>query len=242
MGNFEKLGVLVIIILVAVLFVIVIFGGAPQEGLYTNEVPAQLSAAGQAGGTAAPAAEPPAAEREGEEPAGEDLPWPRQGGSAEEDAGRRGEEAAPEEGGPEEEAAPPPAPEFLEHVVKPHESYWKISRLYYGSVRYVKLLEKANPAVDPDAIPVGTKLRIPHPDKVLHRGAAAAEEPGTSPASPPLRGNTYTVQKGDTLTSIARKTMGPGASWKKLYAANRDRIGPNPNDLPAGLTLTIPQD
>lgn len=47
----------------------------------------------------------------------------------------------------------------------------------------------------------------------------------------------YTIQRGDTLSGIAKKY---GTTWQKLYAANKDAIGSNPNLIYAGTNLTIP--
>ena len=53
---------------------------------------------------------------------------------------------------------------------------------------------------------------------------------------------TYTVQKGDTLSRIAGKVYGDvsPASWRRIYAANKDLIGPNPSRIQVGMALTIP--
>lgn len=53
---------------------------------------------------------------------------------------------------------------------------------------------------------------------------------------------TYTVQAGDFLSAIAQKFYGDGseASWRKIYAANRDTIGPDPTQLKVGMVLVIP--
>lgn len=50
---------------------------------------------------------------------------------------------------------------------------------------------------------------------------------------------TYTVQKGDTLSAIARKLTG-SASWKALYEQNRGIIGSNPNMIQVGMVLAVP--
>jgi phage tail protein X len=49
---------------------------------------------------------------------------------------------------------------------------------------------------------------------------------------------TYVVQKGDTLGSIARKFYGKSNLWQKLWRANRGLVA-NPNKLTAGDTLYI---
>ena len=60
--------------------------------------------------------------------------------------------------------------------------------------------------------------------------------PGGSPE------RTYTVQQGDFLSAIAQKFYGDGseASWRKIYDANRDTIGPDPTKLTVGMVLVIP--
>lgn len=57
----------------------------------------------------------------------------------------------------------------------------------------------------------------------------------TAPANP----KTYTAVAGDYLCKIARKFYG-NSDWKKLYEANKDVIGPNPNILYVGQVLRIP--
>ena len=51
---------------------------------------------------------------------------------------------------------------------------------------------------------------------------------------------TYTVKSGDCLWNIAKKFYGSGASYTKIYNANKGIIGGNPNLIYAGQVLTIP--
>lgn len=67
--------------------------------------------------------------------------------------------------------------------------------------------------------------------------APEAEAPQREAAQSPPK--TYTVQRGDCLSSIARKLTG-SADWRPLYEANREAIGSNPNKIADGLVLTIP--
>ena len=55
----------------------------------------------------------------------------------------------------------------------------------------------------------------------------------------PTGGMTYTVKKGDNLSKIAKQFYGDAAKWKKIHAANADKI-PNPDLIHPGLQLTIP--
>ena len=55
-----------------------------------------------------------------------------------------------------------------------------------------------------------------------------------------IPGTNYTVEDGDNLTSIAVSAYGNGADWPKIYEANKQVIGPNPNVLRVGEVLAIP--
>jgi nucleoid-associated protein YgaU len=52
-------------------------------------------------------------------------------------------------------------------------------------------------------------------------------------------GKTYIVKSGDNLSKIAKQFYGDPAKWKKIHAANSDKI-PNPDLIHPGLKLTIP--
>ena len=56
----------------------------------------------------------------------------------------------------------------------------------------------------------------------------------------PTGGQTYIVKAGDSLSKIARHFYGDASKWKKIHAANADKI-PNPDLIHPGLQLTIPE-
>lgn len=66
------------------------------------------------------------------------------------------------------------------------------------------------------------------------RQAQAA--PRVSNDTPP----SYTVQTGDTLSSISRRFYGSEARWRDIYNANRDKL-PSPQSLKPGQILRIPR-
>jgi nucleoid-associated protein YgaU len=54
-------------------------------------------------------------------------------------------------------------------------------------------------------------------------------------------GTNYTVQSGDTLSSIAQRAYGDANQWPKIYDANRQVIGNDPNLIRPGEVLYIPR-
>jgi hypothetical protein len=81
----------------------------------------------------------------------------------------------------------------------------------------------------------------------LFSGAPATSPPAPSVAEQSVRGSTsspraerrYTVQRGDTLRSIARDLYGDEERWLAIYRANQARID-DPDNLRIGSTLVIP--
>ena len=66
------------------------------------------------------------------------------------------------------------------------------------------------------------------------------EEAGGAPAAGPY--DSYVVQKGDSLWSIAAKPKiyGKATHWRRIFDANRDLLK-SPDRLKAGMTLKIPR-
>ena len=83
--------------------------------------------------------------------------------------------------------------------------------------------------VNADEIAEGTRLQIPCGDCAR-------------PDHPFGQGKCYIVQPGDTLQNVARKTIGvdDNVDWKRIFEANRARIGDNPDWIRAGLILWVP--
>ena len=70
------------------------------------------------------------------------------------------------------------------------------------------------------------------PDPTAQRQVAAEKT-----RDPP---DTYTVREGDTLWDIAEAYYGDGSEWPKIYGANRDLIGDNPDHIEPRWELDIP--
>jgi nucleoid-associated protein YgaU len=66
-----------------------------------------------------------------------------------------------------------------------------------------------------------------------------APQPPANPQPAPAGPQKYTVQKGDTLWSIAVKTLGSGRRWTEIQALN---CGIEPSKLQVGQVLLIPTE
>jgi nucleoid-associated protein YgaU len=83
------------------------------------------------------------------------------------------------------------------------------------------------PVASPAASPVTSPVVIP----------ASSPQPAPPESAP---GQTHTVTEGDTLASIAQKYYEDGGLWRKIYEANREAIGDNPDSIKIGQSLRIP--
>ncbi|MET4137000.1 LysM peptidoglycan-binding domain-containing protein [Pseudarthrobacter sp. PvP090] len=127
----------------------------------------------------------------------------------------------------------------------------------------------ASAAWMPTAVPGGPGTAppsvMPAPEPAPQPGAPAVTHPQWRPLSPaiepgPLAGRQLrlpqpgdqstevTVRSGDSLWSLSAARLGPFASdvdialdWPRIYQANRDVIGENPNFLRPGQVLRLPQ-
>lgn len=78
---------------------------------------------------------------------------------------------------------------------------------------------------------------LPLPDRAV--GSAPPAGPAAAPA--------HTVRPGESLWSVTAEALGPratpaevAAGWRRLHAANRDRVGDDPHLLLPGTTLRLP--
>jgi nucleoid-associated protein YgaU len=63
---------------------------------------------------------------------------------------------------------------------------------------------------------------------------------GSSSTAPSAAGRSYTVQKGDSLSKIAKREYGDAQQWRRIYEANRDLIQ-NPDLIYPGQVFRIPE-
>lgn len=135
------------------------------------------------------------------------------------------------------------------HRVTQNETFASISRMVYGSERYIKEIQKTNPTVNPARLRPGMVIQLPGEAEVK-QGSAAAKAPAKAAAKPAVAtsgsalssdASSYTVQKDDNLYSISRKLYGNGSKSEELYTTNKDRIGPDSTRLKVGMVLKLPE-
>jgi nucleoid-associated protein YgaU len=61
----------------------------------------------------------------------------------------------------------------------------------------------------------------------------------TAPAASPAGERIYTVQKGDSLSKIAKREYGDAQQWRRIFEANRNIID-NPDLIYPGQVLRLP--
>jgi nucleoid-associated protein YgaU len=73
---------------------------------------------------------------------------------------------------------------------------------------------------------------------VVGGSSSTADRPASAPPAAP---RSYVVQKGDSLSKIAKQFYGNTAGWRRIFEANRERIK-DPDVIQPGWTLSIPDD
>jgi nucleoid-associated protein YgaU len=158
--------------------------------------------------------------------------------------------------------ARPTAPQRV-YVVESGDNLIKIAREVYNDGGKYKLIYEANRDQLPtqNSLKVGQELKLPvldttpgpAPVQIARRGEPAVREMSAEQlrqymqelpaAQSPRRAahKQYTVQRGDSLTAIARRMLGDDSpeAIKKLYEANKDKLS-SPDDLRVGEVLVLP--
>ena len=70
--------------------------------------------------------------------------------------------------------------------------------------------------------------------QVTGGGAAAGASSGTAASAP----KTYTVKPGDTLSKIAKATLGDANAYMRIFEMNKDQLT-NPDEIKPGQVLKI---
>lgn len=102
-------------------------------------------------------------------------------------------------------------------------------------------------AAPPTPTAVPPTVAAPPPVASVQRPALASPAPSpavVAPTAAPVTSaepeQTYEVKSGDTLLSIAQDVYGDQAQWRRIYDANKDVIGADPDKLKLEQKLKIP--
>lgn len=134
-------------------------------------------------------------------------------------------------------------PAFRDYTVVRDDNAERISRKVYGERIYWRAIMQANPNVDFDrGLRVGQVIRVPvDPSNVQGLVVEASEVETDDAASSPDVGETeWVVQRGDTLSGIAKAVYGRASLWRLIRDANSDQVNRDGTNIRAGMTLRIP--
>ena len=98
------------------------------------------------------------------------------------------------------------------------------------------------PVPTPVPPPVTTATTPTAPSKVKTPPKTTPATTPTAPSktkTPPVKGESYTVKKGDSLSSIAKKFYNDANLWKKIADANKDKVH-DKDKIFIGEVLVIP--
>ncbi len=138
------------------------------------------------------------------------------------------------------------------YIVKSGDSPARIAKRQLGSESRVNEILALNPGLNPKNLKVGQELILPAgaapvvAQTPAQPVAAAAKPAGPSTAKPVAAsapkasskgGRSYKVQKGDTLSAIARRELGSASRAKDIQSMNP---GLDPAKLKVGQTIQLP--
>ena len=142
--------------------------------------------------------------------------------------------------------------DFMVYTPAEGDTWAALAQRFYGNAAYLSNLREANEGMG-DALDPNDAILVPVYD--FHAGAgtaptrsdlaaAPAADTGatgrTAGATPAASGATmYEVADGDNLSKISKKVYGTTTRWADIYEANRDKLE-SPDKLVVGMKLAIP--
>ncbi len=137
------------------------------------------------------------------------------------------------------------APKLDQTPYSPKEQEWiKYLKQCYVSWEPPQTVPPIASVESPEAVEIEkTNIVIKAEEPVSKELPPLAMEPEEKkgPVLPAVgaQGQTYVVQKGDSLWKIAKKFYQDGSKWRRIQEANLDKLE-NPRNLKIGMELKIP--
>ncbi|MCX5683083.1 MAG: LysM peptidoglycan-binding domain-containing protein [Planctomycetota bacterium] len=126
------------------------------------------------------------------------------------------------------------------YTIAQGDTLYGIAVKHYGSASGAEIIEAANPGLNPKALRVGDKIRLPEkPPAAEKLPAPGAASDATPPAA--AAGKVYVVQKNDTLIGISKRIYGDASMYLKIYEANKDILSSRNAALHVGQKLRLPE-
>lgn len=236
MGNFEKLSVLVIGVIIVMILVVALYtwtddpaADAPSDAGLISDAPRVTEPPAEDPWKdivdPAPPAPPKAVAVVKERP---DEPGPKVEDEVKDLPAKTTDDLAEEK--------PLETSEERTYTVKEGDTLGGIALTTLGSTKYWKLIADRNNA-DPMKLRPGMTLIIPSVE-----GRAVAPNKGTPDVAvggPVRAGGSYTIRKGDTIQKISQAAYKTIERWTDIWFANMERIS-DPRDLRPGMTIDIP--
>lgn len=127
---------------------------------------------------------------------------------------------------------------FQFYHVQSGETLASICRKHYGDESLVSELAKFNDIANPNIVRVNHRLRIPSAEFLRGESSTPPAAAATRP-EPPVP-TTYTVQAGDSLSTISQQQLGTARRWREIHDMNRDVIR-DPDNVIVGTVLKMPK-
>ncbi len=127
------------------------------------------------------------------------------------------------------------SPDFMIYTCRKGDNWRSLSERFYGDVDHAQLLLTANEEVESPE--VNDLILVPVYELDIRNEPREPAKPRDEVVGPVE--SSYSVQSGDTLSTISTKMYGTGSRWMQIYDANRNILD-DPHALKVGQKLLIP--
>ena len=121
-----------------------------------------------------------------------------------------------------------------------------LAREEYGDGSLWKAIKAVNPGIDENRLEIGATIYIPTEadarrlvQAALNQETPPPPKPRADRDQPPAGRATYVVERGDTLTKIARDVLNDATRWREIFDLNRDKLE-SADILQVGMELRLP--